>query len=99
MVLDNNPIFGYWAFVVRKGGITYVFNDMSGTLRLYYYQDGDNIVISSSIVSVIACLEKPKFDKVRLGAFIASGYGNEIPFVEGIECVIARSCLMNRCMQ
>ena len=87
MVLDNNPIFGHWAFVVRKGGTTYVFNDMSGTLRLYYYQDGDNIVISSSIVSVIASLEKPKFDKVRLGAFIASGYGNEIPFVEGVECV------------
>lgn len=86
-VLDNNPIFGHWAFVVRKGGTTYVFNDMSGTLRLYYYEDGDNIIISSSIVSVIACLEKPKFDKVRLGAFIASGYGNEIPFVEGIECV------------
>ncbi len=36
---------------------------------------------------MLASIERPKFDKVRLGAFIASGYGNEIPFVEGIECV------------
>lgn len=86
-VLVENPVYGHWAFVVRKGNTTYVLNDMSGTLRLYYYQAGDNIIISSSIVSVIAGIDNPKFDKVRLGAFIASGYGNEIPFVEGVECV------------
>lgn len=86
-VLVENPVYGHWAFAVRKGNTTYVFNDMSGTLRLYYYQDGNNIIISSSIVSVIAGIDNPKFDKVRLGAFIASGYGNEIPFVEGVECV------------
>lgn len=86
-VLETNPVFGHWAFVVRKGNITYVFNDMSGTMRLYYMQDGDQVVVSSSMVSVIASIDNPKFDKVRLSAFIASGYGNEIPFVEGVECV------------
>lgn len=86
-VLEKNPVYGHWAFVVHKGNTTFVFNDMSGTLRLYYQQEGDNVVISSSMVSIIASIEKPTFDKVRLGAFIASGYGNEIPFVEGIECV------------
>ena len=86
-VIEDNPVYGHWAFVVRKGNKTYIFNDMSGTLRLYYYQTANNVVISSSIVSVIASVESPKFDKVRLGAFIASGYGNEIPFVEGVECV------------
>lgn len=87
VVLENAPVYGHWAFVVRKNGITYVFNDMTGTMRLYYQQDANGIVVSSSMVSVIASIENPKFDKVRLGAFIASGYGNEIPFVEGIECV------------
>ncbi|WP_455510743.1 hypothetical protein [Butyricimonas paravirosa] len=87
VVLENKPVYGHWAFVVRKNSVTYVFNDMSGTMRLYYQQDESGIVVSSSMVSVLASIENPKFDKVRLGAFIASGYGNEIPFVEGIECV------------
>lgn len=86
-ILSDNPVYGHWAFVVRKGNTTYVFNDMSGTMRLYYRLEGDSIVVSSSIVSVIASIENPRFDKVRLGAYIASGYGNEIPFVEGVECV------------
>lgn len=86
-ILEENTVYGHWAFVVRKGNTTYIFNDMSGAMRLYYYQADDQIVISSSMVSVIASIENPKFDKVRLGAFIASGYGNEIPFVEGVECV------------
>ena len=35
VVLENAPVYGHWAFVVRKNGITYVFNDMTGTMRLY----------------------------------------------------------------
>ena len=87
VVLKNKTVYGHWAFVVRKNSVTYVFNDMSGTMRLYYQQDESGVVVSSSMVSVIASIENPNFDKVRLGAFIVSGYGNEIPFVEGIECV------------
>lgn len=86
-VLETNPVYGHWAFVVRKADTTYVFNDMSGTMRLYTYTEGGDIIVSSSLVSVIAAIDNPKFDKVRLSAYIASGYGNEIPFVEGIECV------------
>lgn len=93
-VLEENPVYGHWAFVVHKGGITYIFNDMSGTMRLYFQQEDDSIVISSSMLSVVACIENPKFDKMRLGAFIASGYGNEIPFVDGVECVDPLKILM-----
>lgn len=85
-VLEENPVYGHWAFVVRKGNTTYVFNDMSGTMRLYYYANGNDVTISSSLVSVISTINNPKFDKTRLSAYIASGYGNEIPFIEGIEC-------------
>lgn len=39
------------------------------------------------MVAAISSIEKPKFDRVRLSAFLAGGYGNEIPFVEGVENV------------
>jgi hypothetical protein len=86
-VLQDNPVYGHWAFVVRKGNNTYVLNDMSGTLRLYYIEDEDGITITSSMVAAIASIKSPKFDRVRLSAFLAGGYGNEIPFVEGVENV------------
>lgn len=60
---------------------------MSGALRLYYQQEGNDVTVSSSVVSLISTIDCPKFDKTRLSAFIASGYGNEIPFVQGVECV------------
>lgn len=40
VVLEKNPVYGHWAFVVRKGDTTYIFNDMSGSLRLYYFVGG-----------------------------------------------------------
>ena len=86
-VLKDNPVYGHWAFVVRKGNKTFVLNDMSGTLRLYYIEDEEGITITSSMVAAIASVKAPKFDRVRLSAFLAGGYGNEIPFVEGVENV------------
>ena len=84
-VLKDNPVYGHWAFLVRKGDKTYVLNDMSGTLRLYYVEDEEGITVTSSMAAAIASIRKPKFDRVRLSAFLAGGYGNEIPFVEGVE--------------
>ena len=84
-VLKENPVYGHWAFVARKGDKTYVLNDMSGTLRLYYVEDEEGITVTSSMVAAIASIKAPKFDRVRLSAFLAGGYGNEIPFVEGVE--------------
>ncbi len=86
-IIEDNPVYGHWAFVVRKGSKTYILNDMSGTLRLYSYEDANGFTISSSMVATFTCVDNPKFDRVRLGGFIASGYGNEIPFVEGVEAV------------
>ena len=42
-VLIDNPVYGHWAFCIHKNGATYVFNDMSGFLRLYYYENEDQI--------------------------------------------------------
>jgi len=86
-VLKDNPVYGQWAFVIRKNKTTYIFNDMSGFMRLFYVVDNDGIIVSSSIVSVISLLEQPIFDRKRLGGFIASFYCKEIPFVEGVETV------------
>ncbi len=85
-ILKENSIYGHYAFVVRKNGTTYVFNDMSGTLRLYVVTDDDEgTVITSSMVAAIASIEEPKFDKDRLSGFLASEFANEIPFVKGVD--------------
>ena len=84
-VINDNPVYGHWAFCVRKGASTYILNDMSGMMRLYYHYDGDSITVSTSMLSVIATIEHPIFDKVRLAGFIMSRYASSIPFVEGVE--------------
>ena len=83
-VLTENPVYGHWAFVAHKNETTYIFNDWSGVLRLYYAEQDGKIVVSSSMTAIIATMQNPKFDRVRLSAFLAGGYGNEIPFVEGL---------------
>lgn len=81
-VLEENTIYGHYAFCIRKNGVTYIFNDMSGMMRLYFYIDGDKITVSTSMLSVLAVINNPKFDKVRLATCLAN---KNIPFVKGIE--------------
>lgn len=84
-ILKDNPIYGHWAFLVHKNGKTHILNDMSGSLRLFYKQDGDDILITTSMVGAIAAIDQPRFDKVRLSAYLAANFGGDIPFVEGLE--------------
>lgn len=89
-VLRDNPVYGNWAFCIRKGDTTWVFNDLNGSLRLYYRQEGDKIVVSSSLLSTIATMKSPKFDIVRLSGFLVNEGAKEIPFVQGVENVDSR---------
>lgn len=84
-ILNENSIYGHWAFVVKKAGKTYVINDMSGCLRLYVVNDENGVVITSSIVSAIASINEPKYDKHRLCGYLTSSFANEIPFIKGID--------------
>lgn len=93
-VLNDNPIYGHWAICVKKGDTVYVMNDMSGMMRLYYYQDGSSITISTSMLAVVASLPNPKFDKTRLAGFFAAKYANFIPFVEGVELLSPNKYLL-----
>lgn len=86
-VLEDNPVFGHWAFCIHKNGTTYVFNDMSGFMRLYQYENEDGIVISSSQTSVLATIEHPEMDKARLTGFVAGGYGREEGYVKHLVSI------------
>lgn len=86
-VLQENAVYGHWAFVVHKNGTTYIVNDMSGSMRLYYTVQNGKIIVSSSMVATVAALEKTKFDRLMLAAYLASHYGGEISPVESIEDV------------
>lgn len=81
-VLKENSVYGHYAFCVKKGSSIYAFNDMSGMMRLYYYQDADGITVSTSMLSVVATIKEPKFDKVRLATNLTA---KNIPFVQGVE--------------
>lgn len=85
VVLKDNPVYGHWAFCIRKGNTTYVFNDMTGFMRLYYTCDGDKVVVSSSQLAVISTVANPTFDKVRLAAALTGAYGKAFPVVSGVE--------------
>lgn len=82
VVLKNNPIYGHYAFCIHKNGATYVFNDMSGMMRLYICQEKESITVSTSLLSVISTIDNPTFDKVRLATCLAN---KNIPFIKGIE--------------
>ena len=84
-ILKENSIYGHWAFVIRKKGRTYILNDMTGSERLYYIINGDQITVSNSMLAVVATLNQPIFDKVRLAGYLTSKYAKEIPFVKGVE--------------
>ena len=87
LILKENPVYGHWAFCIRKGNTVYVFNDMSGFMRLYYTLEGDKVVISSSQLAVISTVENPKFDKVKLAAALTGAYGKAFAVVKGVEVV------------
>lgn len=84
-IINANPIYGHYSFIVHKDGSTYIFTDLNGTLRLYYTVICDDLIISTSMLSIISIIEKPVFDKKKLSAFIAGGYSNDNPFVKGVE--------------
>lgn len=84
-VLKDNLIYGHFAFVVCKRGYTYVFNDMSGTLRLYCTSLNDKIVVSSSQVAIMSILKNKKIDKAKMSLFISAEYAREIPFLSGLD--------------
>lgn len=86
-VLADNPVYGQWAFCIHKNGATYVFNDMSGFMRLYLYEKDGGIVISSSQTSVLATIDKPEIDKARLTGFVAGGYGREEGYVKNLVSI------------
>lgn len=84
-ILIDNLVYGHYAFCIRKNGATYIFNDMSGFLRLYYSEVKNQIVVSSSMLSVLSTIQHPKFDEKRLGGFVVGHYGRESAFVQGLE--------------
>lgn len=86
-VLIDNPVYGHWAFCIHKNGATYIFNDMSGFMRLYCFEKDGHIVVSSSHLAVIATIDNPKFDHARLCGHVAGGYGREEGFVQGVGLV------------
>lgn len=86
-IVNDNRVYGHWAFCIRKGDTTYVLNDMSAMMRLYWHQDRDGFTISTSLLAVIASIDNPKFDKVRLSGVIMARYGSGVPFIEGVELV------------
>lgn len=58
---------------------------MSGFLRLYSYEENGTIVVSSSMLAVLSTINKPEFDRRKLGGFIAGHYGRETVFIKGIN--------------
>lgn len=70
-VLKDNTVYGHWAFCIHKNGATYVFNDMSGFMRLFVYENEGSIIVSSSHTSVLASIENPIIDKARMTGFVA----------------------------
>lgn len=86
-VLEKNPVFGHWAFCIKKGRKTYIFNDMSGFMRVFFAKEGDEYIFSTSMTAVMASMAHPKFDKVKLSGFLAGGYGAEATFVEDLTTI------------
>lgn len=86
-VLTENRVYGHYAFCIHKNGATYIFNDMSGFMRLYAYEKSNNLVISSSQTSVLATIEKPQIDRARLAGFVASHYGREEGYIKGLLAI------------
>lgn len=84
-VLKDNPVYGHWAFCIHKNGATYVFNDMSGFMRLYYYEKAGQAIISSSVLSVVACQSNPSIDKVALSGYLTNAYAREISIFKDVK--------------
>jgi hypothetical protein len=82
---ETFPIYGHFAMVIRKKGSTYIFTDNEGTLRAFVYQNNGEFIISNSELAIIANINNPQFDKVRLSAFIAAKYCSEVPFIRDVE--------------
>lgn len=86
-VLASNTVYGHYAFCIHKNGATYIFNDMSGFMRLYAYEKKGTLVISSSQTAVLSTIEKPQIDKARLAGFVAGHYGREEGYIKGLYAI------------
>ena len=86
-VLKDNPVYGHWAFCIRKADTTYIFNDMSGFMRVYCVESNGTVCISTSELAVISTIESPKFDKAKLTGYLSKRYGREAPFIEGLDTI------------
>lgn len=58
---------------------------MSGFMRLFITQEGNNIIVSSSMLAVVSAMNQPKFDKPKLSGFLAGRYGAEATFIQNIN--------------
>lgn len=87
IVLSENQVYGHWAFCIHKGDTTYVFNDMSGFCRLFSYEQGDQVVITTSMLGAIATMHNPKFDKVKLAGFLTNTYASETNYICNLKNV------------
>lgn len=86
MAQKDFPIYGHYAFVIKKGRKIYLFGDNNGSLKLYMAKDKDQLIVSNSeAAGVITNLKQPKVDKAGLSTFLAGKYCSEIPFVEGVQ--------------
>lgn len=95
MALRDFPIYGHFAFVIKKSADVFVFGDNNGSLRLYCARKGDCIIVSNSEVScVIPNLENPVAERSSLSAFLAGKFCSEIPFIKGIELFDYRNVLI-----
>lgn len=80
-------IYGHYAFIIAKISQrkVYILNDRAGTFRLYYTLSEGKVCVSSSMLAVIQSLTTPKFDQIRLAAFLCTELGRELSFVKGVE--------------
>ena len=86
-VIKNNPVYGHWAFCIRKGDSVYIFNDMSGFMRLYYTEKDGYVCVSTSELAIISSIDSPKFDKAKLTGFLSKRYAREAPFVKDVDTI------------
>lgn len=83
----SEKIYGHYALIIAKVSQSkvYILNDRAGTFRLYYTLSEGKVCVSSSMLAVVQSLITPKFDKIKLAAFLCTGLGRELSFVKGVE--------------
>lgn len=48
-MLDSNPVYGHWTFIVRKSDTTYIFNDMSLYIQMMFGQFTGDYMYNSGV--------------------------------------------------